>query len=151
MLGSHSLTVLQVSPVEVAGGLRDDSLCDFPEGLVSQRHLVEELGRLRGVKERPRTASVTEQAPRGGEERAYLADTVRLAALGSEHNALLSRLNANRLRVRKARVLEGVDTRQVVRLQGQMHASLAHLCATTDLTLNEMARGVLHQSPDHVS
>ena len=45
------LTVLQVSPVKVAGGLRDDRLRDFPERLVDQRHLVVQLGRLRTGRE----------------------------------------------------------------------------------------------------
>ena len=81
---------------------------------------------------------------------AHLADTVGLAALGGEDNALLSGLNTNGLRVREARVLEGVDARQVVRLQRQVHASLAHLRLAADLTLKDVARGVLHQGPDHV-
>ena len=57
---------------------------------------------------------------------ADLADTVGLAALGGEDDALLRGLNTDRLRVREARVLEGVDARQVVRLQRQLRASLAH-------------------------
>ena len=79
-----------------------------------------------------------------------LADTVGLAALGGEDDALLRGLNTDRLRVREARVLEGVDTRQVVRLQRQLRATLAHSRLTAELTLQEVGRGVLHHGPDHI-